>query len=134
LGVRALEVENHRDALLVLVGDLLRVVEAARQHEVHLDAVRVGSRLDPSDALRRLTDARLALADGRGTRRRRGRFRLRPVVEVLPAPTRRAAPDVRPLAGALLEALLGGVPVLVVPVVLLLGDAEVDEGPVPEVS
>src|SRR5919201_1840027 len=34
LGVRVLEVEDHRDRLLELVGDLLRVVEAARQHEM----------------------------------------------------------------------------------------------------
>src|SRR6476469_4832944 len=46
LGVGALQVEDHRDPLLVLVGDLLRVVEAAGKDEVHLDARRVRHRLD----------------------------------------------------------------------------------------
>ena len=71
--------------------------------------------------------ARLALADGGRARGRRVGLGLRPVVEVLPAPARRQPADVRPLAVALLEALLGGVAVLVLPVVVLLGDAEVDE-------
>src|SRR5438132_7399969 len=37
LGVGALEVEDDRDRLLELVRDLLGIVEAARDHEVHLD-------------------------------------------------------------------------------------------------
>src|SRR6266487_6133813 len=37
LRVGALQVQDHRDRLLELVGDLLRVVEAAWDHEVHLD-------------------------------------------------------------------------------------------------
>src|SRR5438034_11808967 len=45
LGVGALEVEDDRDRQLELVGDLLRVVEAARDHEVHLD-VRARHRLE----------------------------------------------------------------------------------------
>src|SRR5206468_4167980 len=61
-------------------------------------------------------------------------LRLGPVVEVLLAAARGQAPHVRPLAVALLEALLGGVAVLVFPVVVLLGDAEVDERAGPEIS
>src|SRR3954471_18375833 len=45
LGVRALEVEDDRDRLLELVRDLLRVVEAPGQHEMHLD-VRARHRLE----------------------------------------------------------------------------------------
>src|SRR5437588_1939651 len=41
LVVGALQVEDDRDPLLVAVGDLLRVVEAAREHEVDLDAARI---------------------------------------------------------------------------------------------
>ncbi len=52
----------------------------------------------------------------------------------MPAPARGQPPDVRALAIALLEALLGRVSVLVVPVVVLLGDAEVDERAIPEVA
>jgi hypothetical protein len=123
LVVGTLQVEDHRDPLLELVGDLLRVVEAPRKNEVHAHAVRVRHRLD----------GRTHLPHAAGTHRRDARrrlvgFRLGPVVEVLVAPARRQAADVRALAVALLQALLGRVPVLVLPVVVLLGDAEVDEG------
>src|SRR3954447_7652029 len=60
LGVGALQVEDHRDALLVAVGDLLRVVEAARQHEVHLDVARARDRLDLRSTLALTLRARRA--------------------------------------------------------------------------
>src|SRR4051812_11479996 len=105
LGVRALQVEDHRDALLVLVGDLLCVVEAAREDEVHLDAARIRHGFDARDPLGRLTHARLALPDGGHAGCLRVRLRLGPVVEVLPTPARRQPADVRALPVALLEAL-----------------------------
>jgi hypothetical protein len=55
------------------------------------------------------------------------RTRAGPVVVVVAAAPRSQPADVRTLAVALLEALLGGVPVRIVPVVVLLGDPEVDE-------
>ena len=87
---------------------------------------------DPEDSrpyFRRLRE----LAEQHG-RRRRGLLGIRvgPVVEVaLPAPRGQPA-DVRALAVGALEILLGQVAVLV-PVVVLLGDPEVDERPVPNV-
>src|SRR5690349_6141430 len=50
------------------------------------------------------------------------------------APARRQPAHVRALAVALLEALLGGIPVGVVPFVVLFGDAEVDERARPEIA
>src|SRR5207302_6837084 len=117
----------HRDPLLVPVCDLLRVVEAARQDEVHLDAPRIRDRLDLRAHATGTFTLGTGRADGGHARRRLVGFGLGPVVEVLPAAARRQASDVRPFAVALLEALLGGVAVLVLPIVVLLGDAEVDE-------
>src|SRR5213079_2891830 len=55
-----------------------------------------------------------------------------PIVEFLSPAARRQAADVRTLAIGALELLLGDVAVLV-PLVVLLGDPEVDEGAVPDV-
>src|SRR6266536_3806011 len=92
LGVGALQVEDHRDLLLELVGDLLRVVEAARQYEVHADAVRVRHRFDlrPRRAGGR--------PDGRAADGRLVGLGVRPVVEVLAAAARREPTYVRALA------------------------------------
>ena len=60
------------------------------------------------------------------------RLRIGPVVEVPLAPPRRESADVRPLGIGPLKLLVGDVAVLV-PVVLL-GDAEVDERPVPDIG
>src|SRR5204862_2792368 len=60
------------------------------------------------------------------------RLRIGPVVELAVAPARRQAADVRALGVAALEVLVGDVALLVP--VLLLGDAEVDEGLVPDVG
>src|SRR5204863_1676346 len=60
------------------------------------------------------------------------RLRVGPVVELPVAPPRRQAADVRALGVAALNVLVRDVAVLVP--VLLLGDAEVDEGLVPDVG
>ena len=124
--VGALQVEDDRHPLLEAVGDLLCVVEASRQHEV--DADRAGTR----DALDPAQPARLGGRPEDARPRVRRRLRIRPVVELLAAaaPVREAA-HVRALGVRTLELLVGDVPVLVP--VLLLGDAEVDEGAVPDV-
>src|SRR5688572_22887447 len=113
--VGALEIQDHRDVLLEAVGDLLRVVEAPRDHEVH---------------------PHRAWAVGRAKlRAHRGRRRLLagvgPVVELLLTPPGGEPADVRPIRVGALQLLLGHEAVLV-PVVLL-GDPEVDERPVPDV-
>src|SRR5437763_11744915 len=125
LVVDSLQVEDHRDRILEAVGDVLRVLEALRQHEVHLhrrnrlnNAVR-----PPRAASGRRQPRRILLGLGIG-----------PVVEVLLlAPARRQPTDVRALAVRALDVLLSEVAVLV-PFVLLLGDPEVDEGPGPNVG
>src|SRR5579884_1392947 len=136
LGVRALEVQDHRDPLLELVRDLLRVVEAARQHEMHADGARAGQRLDdrapplwPIDARR---GARLGPQDARPRRSHVAGLGIGPVVEVTGASTRRESAHVRPLGIRALHVLVGEV-ALVVPV-LFLGDAEVDERLVPDIA
>src|SRR5215216_1669143 len=126
--VGALEVEDHRDRVLELVGDLLRIVEAARHDEVHLHR---GHGAHRRGRVVGRTAAVAARAQG-GRRRRLLGVRVGPVVEVLlPAPRSEPA-HVRPLAVGAPQLLLGEVAVLV-PVVLLLGDAEVDERSVPNV-
>ena len=82
LRVRALQVEDHGDRLLELVRDLLRVVEAARDDEVHArGAGPAGARgvLDAAQARRR---ARSSAARALG---------LGPVLELALAPPRRRA-------------------------------------------
>src|SRR4029079_15396324 len=107
--------------------DLLSVVEAPRDHQVHLHG-RDGA----NDAVR------LARAGSRRRqpRRRRGallRLGIRPVVEILlPPAARRQAADVRALAVPAGQTPLGEVAILI-PLVVLLGDPEVDEGAVPDV-
>ena len=128
--VGALEVEDHRDAVLEPVGDLLRVVEAARQDEV--DAAtrrRLARRLEVAQS--RAAGARARAEDARPLRP--ARLGVGPVVVVLAAAAPRREPaDVRPLGVVALELLVGEVAVLVP--VLLLGDAEVDERAVPDVA
>src|SRR4029078_7888992 len=121
----ALQVEDDRHGLLELVRDRLRVVEAPRHDE--MDADRRGGDGLERPAPRPLPD------DGRV---RRGRVRLGPVLELLPALLARREPaHVRAVATAVgpLELLLGGVRLLV-PVIVLLDDAEVDEGAAPYLS
>src|SRR5579862_4022408 len=127
LRIGSLQIEDHRQPLLEAVGDLLRVVEAARQDEVHADVVRVRDDLHLGPGRSRRSDGGDPVAGLLAAR-------LGPVVVLVPATPRRQPADVRPLAVALLEALLGGVSVLVLPVLVLLGDAEVDERAVPEVA
>src|SRR3954465_11319061 len=120
--VGALEVEDHGHGILELVGDLLGVVEALRHHEVHLDA--------RATVLDRAQHARAGPAARR-------RVVGEDVVDLVAAPARLEAPDVRPVAVAVLEialrlARLGLVVVAVA--VLGLGEAEVDERLVPGVS
>src|SRR5581483_1656989 len=129
LGVGALQVEDHGHPPLEPIRDLLGVVEAAREDEVHPDTRRVRDRFDLRSCI-----AEPRRADRRRTDGLRVGLGLRPVVVLVPAPARRQPPDVRALAVALLEALLGGVSVLVVPLVVLLGDAEVHERAIPQVA
>src|SRR6266540_7056873 len=114
--VGALQIQNDRDRLLELVRDLLRVVEAARDDQVDAHRGRSGYGRDPGPQHRGAIGARL---------------RVGPVVELAIAAAWGQPPDVRPLRVAALEVLVGDVAVLVP--VLLLGDAEVDEGLVPHV-
>src|SRR6476646_8069189 len=130
--VGALEVEDHRDAVLEPVGDLLGVVEAAREDEVDLD-VRARRGLQAPR-----TGRGGLLTCGTGRRRRGdldlagGSVGVGPVVVVASAAARQPA-DIRAVVVRPLELLVRGVAVLV-PVVVLLGDAEVDEGAAPEVG
>src|SRR3972149_2838511 len=98
--IGALEVEDDRNRALELVGNLLRVVEAARHDEVELARCRLGGG-------RVVNLARAARCE--------------------PAHVRALARVVAPL-----QLLVRGEPVLV-PVLFLLGDAEVDEGAIPDV-
>src|SRR5262249_60248890 len=58
---------------------------------------------------------------------------IRPVVELAPAAARRQPADVRTLAVSPFELLFGHVAVLI-PLVVLFGDAEIDESSVPDVG
>src|SRR5437763_5254166 len=126
--VAALEVEDHRHPVLEAVGDLLRVVEAARQDEMHLRHRRHGGghALDAAQAARLRRGAKHARAGTCG-------LRVGPVVELLTAPPPRREPaHVGPLCIGALQVLVREIAVLVP--LLLLGDAEVDEGLVPDVG
>src|SRR6185295_6339355 len=114
--IGALEIEDHRNRLLELVGDLLRVVEASRHDQVHANGGRRRHGGDPRPQ------------HGRPVVRGLG---IGPVVEFALSPARGEAPHVRALGVAPLEVLVGDVGVFVP--VLFLGDAEVDEGLVPHV-
>src|SRR5919201_4480707 len=113
--IRALQVEDDRNRVLELVRDLLRIVEAARHDEVHTHGygTRYRARPWPQDG------GAIALW-----------LRIRPIVELTLSPARGQSPHVRPLGVGALEILVGDV--FLVPVVLL-GDAEIDERPVPDV-
>src|SRR5579862_525652 len=129
LRVRTLEIQDHRNSLLEAVRDLLGVVEAARQHQVNADRVRIRHRLDVRAGLPLCTRGPHARAE-----RLLAGLGLGPVLELLRAAPRCQPADVRPLAIALLERLLGGVELLVsVVLVVLLGNPEVDERAAPEV-
>src|SRR5262249_59421087 len=113
--VRALQVEDDGDRILELVGDLLRVVEAPRDDEVH--------------AYRR-RPRHCGYAGPQDLRPLGRRLGVGPVVELaLPSAWRQPA-DVRPLRIGALEVLIGDVAPLVP--ILLLADAEVDPRPVPD--
>src|SRR5437764_614651 len=106
----------------------LRLVEAARQDERHLRHRRHGGRhaLDAPQAARLRRGAKHARAGAR-------RLRVGPVVELLTAPPPRREPaHVGPLCIGALQVLVREIAVLVP--LLLLGDAEVDEGLVPDVG
>src|SRR5690242_1034302 len=120
VGVRALQVEDHGDLVLELVRHLLSVVEVLGDHEVDLHPVAAA-------VLHRAQDARAApLA-------RRRVLVGEDVVDLVTATARGQAADVRTLAVALIELLLGLDLVLVVRV-LVLGQSEVDERTVPCVA
>src|SRR5204862_2671734 len=120
LGVRALEVEDDRDGVLELVGDLLRVVEAAWHDEVHARGRGACGR-------GRVYAAQARALLGLGTASRVG-----PVVVVALALARSDPPHIRAtLLVASLELLGGGG--VVVPFVLL-GNPEVDEWAIPHIS
>src|SRR4029079_10159260 len=125
LAVRRLEVEDHRDSVLEPVGDLLRVVEAARQDQVHPGGAGALDGLEVAHAARlapRPQDARpLRVGLGVGP----------VVVVVVPRPARRKAAHVLLLV-PLRELVLGEIAVLVP--VLFLGDAEVDERTGPDIG
>src|SRR4051795_531673 len=118
----ALEVEHHRDRVLELVGDLLGVVEALGDHQVHahVAAPPVSAAHGAQDG-RRAPGAVVVVGED--------------VVEVVAPALRAEAADVRPLAVAVLElglGLVGGLLLLIR--FALLGQAEVDERPVPRVA
>src|SRR4029077_20005757 len=118
-------VEDHRNAVLEPVGDLLCVVEAAREDQV--DSGRAG-------ALYGLQVARSARRAARAEDARPLRVWLgvRPVVVVvLTRPPCRQSAHVWLLV-PVGELVLGEIAVLVP--VLFLGDAEVDEGTGPDVG
>src|SRR3954469_13427448 len=126
LRVGRLEIEDHGDAVLEPVRNLLSIVEAARQDEVDARRARVADWLEGTDTTRlapRPQDARPLLV-GLG---------IRPVVVgvVDPGPAGRQPADVGTLVGVG-QLVLGEVAVLVP--VLFLGDAEVDEGTGPDVG
>src|SRR5215204_1819939 len=122
--VRRLEVEDDRDRVLELVRDLLGVVEALWDDEVHLDlAARSPTAPVAPD---RPQDARFAAAAARLVGE--------DVVELV-APAALEAPHVRPVAVAVLELDLRlGLRQRLVARVLLLSEAEVDERAMPCVA
>src|SRR5580765_4931227 len=125
LRIGRLEVEDHGDAVLVAVGDLLGVVEAARQDQVDPGGAGALHRLEVAHAARFVARAQDARPLPHG-------LRIGPVVVVvLPRAAGRQAAHVRLLV-SLGELFLGEIAVLVP--VLFLGDAEVDEGTSPDVG
>src|SRR3954469_13660464 len=121
VGVRALEVEDHRHRVLELVGDLLRVVEALRHDEVHLHAGAT------------VVDGAQDAGAGAGGRARR--VVGEDVVDLVAAAARLQPAHVRALAVAVLQlALRLGLGLVVAVAIFGLGEAEVDERLVPGVS
>src|SRR5207248_8287227 len=93
LGVGALQVDDDRDRVLELVGDLLRVVEALRDHEVDRDVARPAAvALDRAQRARAAARRRVVGED---------------VVELVTAALALQAAHVRAVAVAVLELLLG---------------------------
>src|SRR3954469_26004697 len=126
VAVDALEVDDDRDLVLELVGDVLGVVERLRDHEVHaraLAAAAVGA--SPAPAAAR---AGLDRAQPRGAPLGR-RVVGEDVVDLVAAAAGGEAADVGPLAIALLEVALGlaGVVLRLLVRLAVLGEAEVDE-------
>src|SRR4051794_30692731 len=122
VGLDALEVEHDRDLVLELVGDLLGVVEALGDDEVHAPAPRPVAAADGPQDGRGPPAAVVVVGED--------------VVEVVAAPAGAAEPaDVRSLAIPVLElglGLVGGL--LLVVRVALLGQAEVHERTVPRIA
>src|SRR5919108_5831913 len=117
----ALQVQDDRDLVLELVGDLLGVVEALRDDEVHAYVAPSVAAHGAQD--RRRPPAAPLLVVGED------------VVEVVTPAAGAEAADVRALAVAVLElglGLVGGLLLLVR--VALLGEAEVDERTVPRIA
>src|SRR5829696_640833 len=130
VGIGALQVEDDRDRVLELVGDLLGVVEALGHHEVDLQVPPVTAAV----GLHRAQDAGLAATAAR-------RVVGEDVVEVV-APAPGQAADVGPLAVVVLQLRLGlAGRSVTVPLahgfgigLLVLCEAEVDESTVPGVA
>jgi len=119
IGVGALQVQDDRDVVLELVGDLLGVVERLGDDEVHPHAAvaPAGRRAAPADGPEVRPGGRLVVGED--------------VVELVAAAARAQPADVRPVGVGALQLLVGEVAVLV-PIVFL-GDPEIDEGLVPDV-
>ena len=96
VGVGALEVEDHRDRVLELVGDLLGVVEVLGDDEVHAHLVAAAAVAGRADGAQH---ARVA--------RRGGDVVGEDVVDLVAAAARGQAAHVRALAVAVLELGLG---------------------------
>src|SRR3954447_13123547 len=121
VGLDALEVEHDRDRVLELVGDLLGVVEALGDDEVHAHVAASVPAAHRAQDGGRAPAAVVVVGED--------------VVEVVAPALRAEPPDVGPLAVAVLElglGLVGGLLLLVR--VALLGEAEVDERTVPRVA
>src|SRR3954451_1552565 len=122
VGVRALEVQDHRDPVLELVRDVLRVVEGLGDDEVHADVVRAPVAATSSAATDGSQHAGATGLDGGVVGE--------DVVDLVAAAPGGQAADVRALALPVTRLGLG--PGLLVGVgVPILGQAEVDERAVP---
>ena len=129
IGVGALEVEDHRDRVLELVGDVLHVVEVLGGDEVDADVPAAAAPVPAAAAPPPLDRAQ------RGGPPLGAGIVGEDVVDLVAPPPRAQPTDVGALAVAVLELDLGlavGLELLVVGVVL--GEAEVNECAVPGVA
>ena len=129
IGLGPLQVDDDRDRVLELVRDVLRVVERLRDDQVHAD-LPAGVAAVGRAAADRAQHVGASLG-----RRVVGED----VVDLVPATPRAEPPDVRPLAIAVLQLLLGlpdrsRLLLLFLVRVAVLGEAEVDERAVPGVG